>query len=199
MATDPQTLPRLVHDASVVAQRFHDGDVGALRALMERHGHEVFTHALRMLGAHEDAHDVAQEVALKCLENHHRFDPRRPFRPWVLRIATNLCRDRLRTVWWRRVVGLERAPELEDLASPEGASSGAERDRMVRHALSTLPVQYREVLSLFHLQDLHYSEIAEITGVSVPALKQRVRRGSAMLRDAVQRLYPDLVPGRTHG
>ena len=67
---------------------------------------------------------------------------------------------------------------------------------MVRHALSTLPVRYRESVALFHLEDMSYQEMSVITGASVAALKQRVRRGNAMLRSALERLYPEIVAER---
>ena len=62
----------------------------------------------------------------------------------------------------------------------------------MRAALATLPDIYREAVAVFHLEDLSYNEMAEITGVSVPALKQRVRRGTVLLREAIERMYPDL-------
>jgi DNA-directed RNA polymerase specialized sigma24 family protein len=55
---------------------------------------------------------------------------------------------------------------------------------------------YREALSLYHLHDMSYIEMALITGAGIPALKQRVRRGTAMLQAAMARLYPELGPGR---
>ena len=68
---------------------------------------------------------------------------------------------------------------------------------MVRSALAELAPHYREALALFHLQDMSYAEMSTITGVSIAALKQRVRRGTQQLREAVTRLYPELVPDRT--
>jgi RNA polymerase sigma factor (sigma-70 family) len=101
-------------------------------------------------------------------------------------------------VWWRRVFSLDMAISCPR-GGPEERAEEQDRDRRVRHALSTLPTAYREALSLFHLESMSYQEMADITGDSVPALKQRVHRGSEMLHAAMRRLYPELVIGRTQG
>ena len=110
-------------------------------------------------------------------------------------IATNLCRDRLRTVWWQRVVPFVRQHE-STRPTPFEVSAATEQDRRVRRALATLPVRYREAVSLFHLDGINYQEMSVITNTSVAALKQRVRRGNAMLRAALERLYPEDMMGR---
>ena len=78
-------------------------------------------------------------------------------------------------------------------------ADAAGRDELVRAALVELPDIYREALALYHLEDLAYKEMSEITGVAVPALKQRVRRGSILLREKIATLYPELVPVRRDG
>ena len=116
----------------------------------------------------------------------------------TLKVAINLCRDRLRTVWWKRVVPLDGGPLRARRPDPESAADAMSRDRLIRKALDGLPPMYREALALYHLEDLPYREISEITGVAVPALKQRVRRGSAMLRKKIVELYPELKLSRIH-
>lgn len=176
-------------------QRFRAGDRQAFEQLARPQLDLLHTLCLRMVNDHSQAEDLSQLTLERALKNHHRFDPERSFRPWLLAIAGNLCRDRLRTVWWRRVVALVR-DERSHQQTPESLTDAAKRDLQVRTALATLPPHYREAVALFHLQDLSYLEMAEITGVSVAALKQRVRRGCAMLAEAVKRLYPELVEGR---
>jgi RNA polymerase sigma-70 factor (ECF subfamily) len=142
-----------------------------------------------------EAEDLAQESLVRALRQHAAYDPERAFRPWLLAIASNLCRDRLRSAWWRRMVNAEPLPEASD-TDVEGAVLGKESDEQVRRALASLPALYREALSLYHLGDMSYREMETITGAAIPALKQRVRRGTAMLQKAMQRLYPHLVARR---
>jgi DNA-directed RNA polymerase specialized sigma24 family protein len=99
-------------------------------------------------------------------------------------------------VWWKRVLPLTGIILREDRHTPEAAADAKSRGVLVRRAMAALPQIYRESLALYHLQDLPYREMEEITGIAVPALKQRVRRGSEMLRKKIAELYPELMPVR---
>jgi RNA polymerase sigma factor (sigma-70 family) len=136
-----------------------------------------------------EADDLTQEALLRALSKHKNYDPARAFRPWLLTVTTNLCRDRLRTVWWRRVLPMSQ-PHCSSLPDPEQAMQATERDAQVRKSLAAIPLLYREALSLFYLDDMSYQEMSQITGSSLPALKQRVRRGRIMLREMMGELYP---------
>ncbi len=173
----------------MLQRRFHGGDVEAFSALVAPHLDIIYTLCLRISGSATEAEDLAQEALLRALRKHESYQPERDFRPWLLTIATNLCRDRLRTVWWRRVLPLSQ-PHHTPLPDPEHTAQDTERDARVRQALSRLPLRYREALSLFYLEDMSYDEMSAITGISVPALKQRVRRGRIMLREIMSELYP---------
>ena len=182
-------------DRQLELQRaFHEGDREAFEALVRPHLDDVYTLCLRLTRNPVEAEDLAQEALVKALRSHHLYNPERPIRPWLLTVAGNLARSRLRSTWWRKVVPF--AQERETRVTPESEAHGMDRDAKVRAALATLPDIYREAVAVFHLQDLSYKEMAEITGVSVPALKQRVRRGTLLLRQAVERMYPDLDMAR---
>jgi RNA polymerase sigma factor (sigma-70 family) len=184
-------------DPSPVHQRFHEGDEDAFEAVAARHVDDLYTFCLRVSGRREDAWDLAQDTLVRARAKHHLFDPRRPLRPWLLTIAHNLWRSRLRSPWTRL-----RSALADWMPGPSGAPAadvvldGDDRDRKVRHALSTLPPIYREAIALFHLEDMTYAEMQAVTSVSVSALKQRVRRGDALLAEKIANLYPELVPER---
>ena len=182
---------------SELRRAFHMGDTDAFGQLARPHLDTLFTLCLRLTKNRTEAEDLTQESLVKVMRLHSRYDPARSFRPWLLKISVNLCRDRMRTVWWKRVLPFS-SPHGDTKPSPEELASGNRNDQLVRHALSELPPMYREALALFHLQDLPYKEMEQITGVAIPALKQRVRRGSVMLRNKVAELYPELVPARIH-
>lgn len=190
-------------DDPALRERFVRGDRAAFDALVSPHLDALYTLCVRLTRNPSEAEDLAQETLVRVLQQADRYDPERPFRPWLLKVGLNLCRDRIRTVWWRRVWSLDRAAEgeapLVDGSDPEAGSEAAEVDRRIRTALATLPPKYREAVSLFHLDDMTYAEMADITDVNVPALKQRVRRGCVMLRETVEEMYPELNPTRSRG
>ena len=179
-------------------QRFKLGDRAAYAAIVAPHLDTSYTLALRMVGNEAEAADLAQDALVRTLEQHDRYDPARPFRPWLLTVTANLCRDRLRSTWWRRVAGLIELPAAEDAPLDEQLAI-EESDAGVRRALGTLPVHYREALSLYYLQEMTYAEMVQITGASEAALKQRVRRGTLMLEAAYGRLYPARAASRILG
>lgn len=170
----------------------------AFSAVAEEWVDAVFTVCLRMLGRLQDAEDATQEALARAYAHWDQYDPHAPLRPWLLTIAANVCRDRLRTVWWRRVL-FSSALDAEESLAGTMAYDERERDRKVRAALLTLPTKYREALSLFHLEEMTYEEMSEILGANVPALKQRVRRGREMLGQILERRYPELRLERTDG
>ncbi len=172
------------------------GDRAAFAALAGPHLDALYTVAIRMLGNAAEADDIAQDALVRALEQHHRYDAQRPFRPWLLTIAANLCRDRARGGWWRGLATRWLSPTPTATTDPVEA---AEQDALVRRALAALPTRYREALSLFHLDEMSYAEMSEITGVSVSALKQRVHRGNTMLEAEVLRLCPGGALVRTVG
>ena len=182
-------------NAAVIQSAFSRGDRDAFAELVKPVLDPLYTTCLRILRNTSAAEEVCQEALVRALRQSHTYDPARPFRPWLFRIAVNLCRDRLRTVWWQRVLPLQ-VVRADPRPNPEDHCLSAYRDARIRHALGKLPPKYREALALFHLNDLSYAEMNEITGISVPALKQRVRRGSKLLRDQVNSMYPDLTVDR---
>jgi len=100
--------PDPLHDIDALRRRFHTGDPAAFEALARPHLDLLYTLCLRMVRAEAEAEDLAQETLIRALGRHRQYDPSRAFRPWLMTIATNLCRDRLRTVWWQRVVPFKR-------------------------------------------------------------------------------------------
>ena len=177
-------------------EAFQRGDRDAFADLVQPLLDPLFTTCLRILRNRSVAEEVCQEALVRCMRQSHTYDPSRRFRPWVFQIAVNLCRDRLRTVWWQRVFPID-VVRADPRPSPEEHCTAKTRDACVRHALGRIPPIYREAVALFHLDDLTYAEMTEITGVSVPALKQRVRRGNRLLREQIEILYPELRMDRT--
>jgi RNA polymerase sigma-70 factor, ECF subfamily len=89
------------------------GDDEAFRALVEPHRDGLHAHCYRMLGSLQDAEDALQETLLRCWRGLARFDRARPLRPWLYRIATNVCMNALARRS-RRVLSLDAPPASPD-------------------------------------------------------------------------------------
>jgi RNA polymerase sigma-70 factor (ECF subfamily) len=76
---------------AMLLERAIAGDVPAFERIIMRYERRVFSLAWRLLGRPEDAQDASQEVFLRAFRYLHRFDPRRPFEPWLMKMTVNVC------------------------------------------------------------------------------------------------------------
>ncbi|MGE5588650.1 MAG: RNA polymerase sigma factor [Clostridia bacterium] len=190
-------------DAALVA-RVLAGDRDAFADLVREHGPGVLRLALRLLPSRESAEDVAQETFLRAYSSLARYDARYPFRPWLYRIASNLCMDALRR--WRAappsvsmdevtegdVVGHGAAGRIEPRAAGSGdpvlEAERAEAAVAVRAAVRDLAPEYRLLVVMAHFEGMKNDEIAEATGLSRGLVKNRLYRARRMLRAKLSRL-----------
>lgn len=153
----------------------------------------AFLAALQLVGHREDAMDLAQEAMLRVMRSIDTLDPDRSWRPYVLRVVTNLARDLWRR---RRHRGAESLDALlvEQVFDAPDAAAGPERRaieqderRRVVRALGVLDTPHREILVLRDFQDLPYAEIAAVLSVPVGTVMSRLHRARLALREALGR------------
>ena len=178
--------PREDQDAADI-RRVLAGDQGAFAGLVERHARRVHDLARRMLRDAHAAEDVAQHAFLNAYRALPRFDLHRPFRHWLLRITTNLCRNRLAKRRRRPLAApggesdeaaFDPAAPSPDLAAPSDVRIDAER---LRDAIERLPDSYRVAVVLHYTQGLSLEEVSEITEVPVATVKTHLHRARAAL------------------
>ena len=169
--------------------RVQAGDEAALGRLMERWERPVKVVIARLVGNAAEAEELAQEAFVRLWQGRERFRPGAEFRPWMLSLALNLARNRLR--WWRRrpLVALEEWTPLPpaDTADGAGALEARERAEAVRAAVAALPLEQREALVLFAYEGLAQAEIAVIAGTTPKAVERRLERARAALRLSLAR------------
>lgn len=176
-------------DDDTLMQRTASGDEEAFRLLVSRWEQPVYGFLVHMLGAPEEAQDLAQDTFLKVYDQAHRYRPGGRFRSWLLRIAGNNARSALRRRKILRWVNF-------DLASHDQASPGddparrlerSEAQQRVRAAVAALPERQRQAVVLQRFQECRYAEIAEIMGTSVPAVESLLQRATVALKAALSR------------
>lgn len=162
-------------------QLAQNGDKEAINQLIASYQQSVFNLCYRMLSETTEAEDATQETLVKAVLNLHTYDSERPFKPWLLRIASNECIDRIRR---RRPttsldgMGEDGAWEWQagNSPTPEASLLQAEEQARIRQLLETLPPVERTIIALFYWEGLSYNEIGEITGLTVSAIKSRLFR-----------------------
>jgi RNA polymerase sigma-70 factor (ECF subfamily) len=174
-----------------VLDRARQGDGSAFGELYRRFSRRVFGLCLHVLGSHEDAEDATTEVFIRVRASLPRYDRSLPFGPWLNRVASNHCVDRLRR---RRREARLFAPELEEAValgvegpSPLAEAMAAEERAALAAALAGLPDRYRVPLALRYYAEMSYDDIAERLGLTRQDVATSLFRAKQRLRGALAR------------
>jgi len=178
--------PQTVTDAPLsVEQVYHD------------YAPRVYNMARRMVASDIDAEDVTQDVLLQVVRKLPTFRGESAFPTWLHRVTVNAALSHRRRQAVRQEHGLrnsldafgENQPVSEASARrmlpPEDQLAEHELKQLIDQAIESLPDAYREVFVLADVEGLPNAEIAEQLGMSLPAVKSRLHRARAMLRDAL--------------
>jgi len=156
-------------------------DEKAFRALVDRHLGAVLSLARRMLRDDAEAEDVAQETLLRLWRSGGTLDlGAHGLRPWLRRVASNLCIDRVRGA--RRTVVVEEVPEEAEPAGQLVTLEQQELAKRVDEALKSLPERQRLALTLFHHEGLSQIEVGDIMGISDEAVESLLARARRSLK-----------------
>lgn len=164
----------------------------AFNALVERHLGAVLTLARRMLRDDAEAEDVAQETMLRLWRAGERLDlGTHGLRPWLRRVAANLCVDRVRAA--KGTVLTDEVPETPE--PPTQLEHLEQRDiaSRVGAAMHALPERQRLALTLFHHEGMSQIEIAEIMGISDEAVESLLARARRALKVSLEAEWKALL------
>jgi RNA polymerase sigma-70 factor, ECF subfamily len=183
-------------DESTLIRHATNGDAAAWEPLVLVHQQAVFRLAYLLLGDPDDAEDIAQETFLRAWKHLIRFDPTRPLRPWLLSIATNLARNRHRSVG-RYVAALTRALRNEPPpANIEEKSAQHLESTELWKAVQTLNMADQQIVYLRYFLDLSVNETAEVLQVPSGTVKSRLSRALDRLHGIIQQEFPVLAETR---
>jgi len=144
--------------------------------------------ARRLARTSDDGDDLLSEAILRAFEKLPSLrDPAR-FRSWFFAVLLSVHRNRARRQFWKRFLPLDATggPEPVGIDGARQAELARRADR-ARRALSTLNAEQREAIVLFELQGFTIDEIAEMSNVSISAIKSRLARGRERLRQRYER------------
>jgi RNA polymerase sigma-70 factor (ECF subfamily) len=179
--------------------RLRRGDLDALSGLIERYQNRLYRYLLRLVRQPAEAEDLFQQTWLRLAERIRQYDSSRSFEAWLFTLARNLAIDHLRRI---------RPESLDEPISgdPQGETAVArlasnerppiegifeqERAGRLAGAVDTLPVVYREVLTLRFEEEMKLEEIAQVLGAPLSTVKSRLRRSLDQLRDCLEMRYP---------
>jgi RNA polymerase sigma-70 factor, ECF subfamily len=184
---NPEHNTRRVYepDNELLAQCL-DGDQRAFQDLVQQLMRPAYSHALALVGNHDDALDVSQEAFAKAWRSLRLYDPQRPFYAWyyviLKRQALNLIRSRKR----KQDVAPDDDLEVGEQAAPEAEHRSAQTIRLVNHVLHQLSLADREIISMKDMHDLAYKDIAALLGIPIGTVMSRLYAARMRFRQKMQ-------------
>ncbi|SRR6266446_1866713 len=179
VAMDPHLMTELPGSkalpAGQLARRATGGDLDAFEELIRHLQRRVYGFAFQHLRDVHEAHDLTQEIFVKLYRNLSRFDSERPFEPWFWKLAANT------TINYRRKRVPLPAEQPHETADPD--STLPAHDPALVQALAQLDPAYRMPILLHYYADLSLEQVAITLNLSVPAIKSRLHRARAQLRN----------------
>jgi len=118
-----------------------------------------------------DAEDMVQEAFVKLMQKGPMFESEEHEKAWLIRVTINLCKNRLKTVWFKKTEHLK-----------EQTISFTREEGEVLNIVQELPVKYRSVIQLYYYEGYHIKEIAAILGYKEATVASQLQRARKQLR-----------------
>jgi len=178
----------MIDDKALVSQVI-SGDRQAFRVLIKQNERLVGHMIARLIDRHEDREELCQDVFLKVYEKLGEFTFQSKLSTWIATIAYRHGINHLR----KKKIEIRELPEedgREQFISTENVEedfSDRQLDAMVMRLIDQLPPQYKAILTLYHVQEMSYPEIMEITGLPEGTVKNYLFRARQLLKEKVKK------------
>jgi RNA polymerase sigma-70 factor (ECF subfamily) len=184
-------MERMKTSDNEIIDRILRGEEHGYAVLLQRYRARVFSLALRIVRSREEAEEAAQDAFVRAFRSLSRFERRSKFSTWLYRITYNVSLNHAQRLQKDRILtpheeedGIESDDIPADLVIEQSELKG-----LVVEVLKTMKPEYATVLSLFYTEDQSYEEIADITGLPLGTVKNRLHRARAVLRSLVIKKY----------
>lgn len=184
-------------DIAVLLYEAQEGDKDAFALLQDEYEAAIQRFVRRMMKNPDDVDDIVQRTFIALYMNLDRIDPPEKLRPFLFRVARNLCYDNLRKYYRRDEMALqdcEHRLETEHL-SPEDTAHWNLMLEQVRKAIDCLPEIHRDTLIFYVEEGLSQAEIADIMETEVGTVKSRLFYARKLLKQTVS---PDILQALQH-
>jgi RNA polymerase sigma-70 factor (ECF subfamily) len=181
--------------------RLIERDEQAFSEIVRLYGDKVFSLIYRMLGNRQEAEDVAQDVFITVFKTIDSFRGEAKFSTWLLRIAANHAKNRIKHLARRPTEGGDPEdvsqvrvsndrpgpPVQSQIESPDKLLEAMEIERLMQEEIAKLPEDQRLLVALRDVEQLSYQEIEEITGLPEGTIKSRLHRARMAIKEVLDR------------
>ena len=181
--------------------RLRERDEQAFKEIVRLYGDKVFSLIYRMLNNRQEAEDVAQDVFITVFKTIESFRGEAKFSTWLLRIAANHSKNRIKHLARRPTEGADPddvsqvrampdrpAPPVQaQIDAPDKMLEAAQTNALIEQAIAALDEDQRLLVVLRDVEELSYEEIGEITGLPEGTIKSRLHRARTAIKEWVDR------------
>lgn len=186
-----------INNDSYLINKCKKGDRHAFDKLIDKYQDKIFNFAYRITGNYEEASDVSQEAFIRAFNSIKTFRNEAAFSSWMYRIVKNIYIDRLHVAERLPYISLDETIESENgsiqreikdvnAISPENELIKNERESIIHDLLNELPPHQRIPLVLYHINNLTYEEIANITKLPIGTVKSRINRARSTMAEKIR-------------
>ena len=183
-------------DPKELVEQILAGDRGAFRTLIKEYQRLVSHVVFRLIPAGPDQEDLSQEVFIRVYQHLDRFRFDSKLSTWIARIAYNTCLNFLEKkklpLYDDLVTEEDREFEPvapDETARPDFGFEATETGVILQKEIEQLPAVYKTVLTLYHLEQMSYNEIADIMNMPVGTIKSHLFRARRLLKDKLLAKY----------
>jgi RNA polymerase sigma factor (sigma-70 family) len=167
-------------------ERILDGDLNSFKILIRQHETLVIGMVRRIIKDQNDVDDLCQEVFIKIFKNLHSFKYHSKLSTWIGQIAFTTAVNHVKKISGKNYAAVD-LDTFEDTYhtsdNPESLLIQKSTSAFIQGEVAKLPIPYGTILTLYHLQELSYSEISEITGMPDGTVKSYLFRARKLLKD----------------
>lgn len=149
-----------------------------IKKLMNEYGDSLLRICFLYLKDTHLAEDAVQDTFIKVHKCYSKFKGDSEEKTWIMRIAINVCKNYLRSSWWKRI---DETMALDNIPS-NNSNDDTLQDEALLSEIMKLPPKYKEVILLFYYQDMKIREIAEVLNAPEATISVRLMRAREMLK-----------------
>ena len=168
---------------------FRSGSVESFNEIVRRYREKVYWIARRVVGTHDDADDVVQEVFVRVYDSLKRFRGDSNFYTWLYRISVNVSLSAIRA---KRIKNFVRSEEVvEHLVSDEELADDKilrdEYEKVLKQAIDRLPPKQKTTFVMRYYEEMEFEEMSKVLNKSVGGLKANYFHAVRKIRDYVKK------------
>lgn len=146
-----------------------------MKKLIDEYGNSILRMCFLYLKDTHLAEDAVQDTFIKVYTNYSQFKGNSNEKTWIMRIAINVCKNYLRSSWWKRI---DESAVLEAIPADENI---VEDDTLLLNVMK-LSLKYKEVILLYYYQDMKIREIAKALQIPESTVSIRLKRAREKLK-----------------